>query len=187
MVIRNLRIERGWSQEQLAEISGVSTRTIQRIERGGKASLESLKCLAAVFETSIPDLQKDTAMTDDKQTLTDEDRAALKYAYNLKTYNEKHKKPATDYDPEIPKQEREVRKQVKRMKKFYDSLAIYLAIMLLLLVINLLSSPGYLWVVWPAMGWGIAIVLEALNVFGLKSSFGEEWERRQIENRLRNL
>ncbi|PHQ99547.1 MAG: hypothetical protein COB39_03075 [Marinosulfonomonas sp.] len=59
--------------------------------------------------------------------------------------------------------------------------------MLLLLVINLLSSPGYLWVVWPALGWGIAIVLEALNVFGLKSSFGQEWARRQIEDRLRNL
>ncbi|MCF6315810.1 MAG: helix-turn-helix transcriptional regulator [Marinosulfonomonas sp.] len=117
MVIRNLRIERGWSQEQLAEISGVSTRTIQRIERGGKASLESLKCLAAVFETPISDLQKDINMTNPDNSLTEEDRAALKYAHNLKTYDEKHKKPATDYNPEITEQEREVRKQVKRMKK----------------------------------------------------------------------
>jgi len=95
MVIRNLRIERGWSQEQLAEISGVSTRTIQRIERGGKASLESLKCLAAVFETPISDLQKDINMTNPDNGLTYEDRAALKYAHYLKSYDEKHKKPAT--------------------------------------------------------------------------------------------
>ena len=85
MVIRDLRLERGWSQEQLAEISGVSTRTIQRIERGGKASLESLKCLAAVFETPIPELQKEIVMPNSENALTDEDRAALKYAHYLKS------------------------------------------------------------------------------------------------------
>lgn len=47
-------------------------------------------------------------MTDEKQSLTDEDRAALKYAHNLKSYDEKHKKPPTDYNPEISEQEREV-------------------------------------------------------------------------------
>ncbi len=187
MVIRNLRIERGWSQEELAEISGVSTRTIQRIERGGKASLESLKCLAAVFETSISDLRKDDKMTNPNDVLTDEDRAALKYAHNLKVYDEKHKKRATDCDPVISEQEREVRKHVKRMKEFYGHLAVYLAVILFLLVINLLTSPGYLWVVWVALGWGIAVAIDALSVFGLKSSFAEEWERRQIEKRLRNL
>ena len=34
MIVRKLRLQRGWSQEQLAEMSGLSTRTIQRIERG---------------------------------------------------------------------------------------------------------------------------------------------------------
>jgi transcriptional regulator with XRE-family HTH domain len=48
-MIQKLRLQRGWSQEQLAELSGLSVRTIQRIERGQTASVESLKCLAAVF------------------------------------------------------------------------------------------------------------------------------------------
>ena len=48
-LIHKLRLQRGWSQEQLAELSGLSVRTIQRIERGQSASVESLKCLAAVF------------------------------------------------------------------------------------------------------------------------------------------
>ncbi len=65
MIIRRLRQDRGWSQEDLAQISGVSVRTIQRIENGGRASLETLKCLAAVFETSIPELRKDAPMNDD--------------------------------------------------------------------------------------------------------------------------
>ena len=33
MLIQKLRLQRGWSQEQLAELSGLSVRTIQRIER----------------------------------------------------------------------------------------------------------------------------------------------------------
>jgi transcriptional regulator with XRE-family HTH domain len=42
MLIQKLRLQRGWSQEQLAELSGLSIRTIQRIERGQTASVESL-------------------------------------------------------------------------------------------------------------------------------------------------
>lgn len=53
-----MRLERHWSQEQLAEMSGLSVRTIQRIENGENAGLESLKSLAAVFETNIEDSNK---------------------------------------------------------------------------------------------------------------------------------
>jgi XRE family transcriptional regulator, regulator of sulfur utilization len=34
MIVRKLRLKRGWSQSQLAEMAGVTTRTIQRIEQG---------------------------------------------------------------------------------------------------------------------------------------------------------
>lgn len=53
-----MRLERHWSQDQLAEMSGLSIRTIQRIENGGNAGLESLKSLAAVFDTDIVDSDK---------------------------------------------------------------------------------------------------------------------------------
>ena len=56
--IKRMRLERHWSQEQLAEMSGVNIRTIQRIENGENAGLESLKSLAAVFETNIEDSNK---------------------------------------------------------------------------------------------------------------------------------
>lgn len=45
MLVKRLRTQRSWSQEQLAEYSGLSVRTIQRVESGNKASLETLKCL----------------------------------------------------------------------------------------------------------------------------------------------
>jgi HTH-type transcriptional regulator, competence development regulator len=49
-----LRLERAWSQEQLAELSGLSTRTVQRIENNGeRPGLETLSALAAVFGVSV--------------------------------------------------------------------------------------------------------------------------------------
>jgi transcriptional regulator with XRE-family HTH domain len=55
-ILKNQRDSRAWSQTQLAEVSGLSLRTIQRIEKTGVASQESTKSLAAVYECSITDL-----------------------------------------------------------------------------------------------------------------------------------
>ncbi|RVU72116.1 helix-turn-helix domain-containing protein [Pantoea dispersa] len=62
---RSLRLARAWSQEQLAELSGLSVRTVQRIENGDQPSLETLSALAAVFEVSISDLSGPDAPGDD--------------------------------------------------------------------------------------------------------------------------
>ena len=48
-LVQKLRLQRGWSQEQLAELCALSVRTIQRIERGQTASLKTLNALASVF------------------------------------------------------------------------------------------------------------------------------------------
>lgn len=54
--IRQLRLEKGWSQEQLATIAGLSTRTVQRIENGEQASLETLTAIAAALGLQVSDL-----------------------------------------------------------------------------------------------------------------------------------
>ncbi|MEX3009269.1 helix-turn-helix domain-containing protein [Hoeflea sp. TYP-13] len=76
MLVRKMRIDRGWSQETLAELTGLSVRTIQRIERGGKASLESLSALAAVFEVEIAALATEADMYN-QQDATHEEREAV--------------------------------------------------------------------------------------------------------------
>ena len=58
MGLKSLRLEKGWSQEQLATISGLSERTIQRAERGDMPSLETLRALAASFELSHAELRQ---------------------------------------------------------------------------------------------------------------------------------
>jgi transcriptional regulator with XRE-family HTH domain len=62
MVIKGLRQERNWSQEQLADFSGLGLRTIQRIESGSKMSFESLQDLAAVFGMQVDELAQELAM-----------------------------------------------------------------------------------------------------------------------------
>lgn len=53
---RSARLKQAWSQEQLAETCGVSVRTIQRIEQGGTASLETIRALAAGMNISASTL-----------------------------------------------------------------------------------------------------------------------------------
>jgi transcriptional regulator with XRE-family HTH domain len=55
--IRTERERRAWSQEHLAEVSGLSLRTIQRVETSGSASFETTRALAAVFELDASDLR----------------------------------------------------------------------------------------------------------------------------------
>jgi transcriptional regulator with XRE-family HTH domain len=57
--VKRLRIERAWSQEQLAQISGVNVRTIQRLENGAKVSMETLKAIAAGFGIDVRELTEE--------------------------------------------------------------------------------------------------------------------------------
>lgn len=60
-LIKKLRIERNWSQEELSAESGLSLRTIQRIESGGNPSMESLKILSETFGLTVDQmLEKET-------------------------------------------------------------------------------------------------------------------------------
>ncbi|HGE8275693.1 TPA: helix-turn-helix domain-containing protein [Serratia marcescens] len=61
--IRPLRLEKGWSQEQLATIAGLSTRTVQRIENGEQASLETLTATAAALGVQVRDLNAQPQQT----------------------------------------------------------------------------------------------------------------------------
>ena len=48
--IKQARLERGWTQQQLAEIADLSLRTVQRVENQASASNETLSALCAVLE-----------------------------------------------------------------------------------------------------------------------------------------
>lgn len=48
--VREARIARGWTQQQLAEIANLSLRTVQRVENQSVASQETVSALSAVLE-----------------------------------------------------------------------------------------------------------------------------------------
>lgn len=150
MHLRRLRLEKGWSQEQLADMAGISTRTLQRIERGANASPETLKCLAAVLEADFKNLQQETPMPD--ADFHKRELAALEY--------------------------------VRDIKGFYTHLITYLIATTILALFNLIFTPGYFWVGWTYLGWGIGVLIHGLNVFELFSFFGPDWERRQVKKHL---
>ena len=152
MLVRKLRLDRGWSQETLAEISGLSVRTVQRIERGGNASLDSLGALAAAFEVDIAGLSRETSM-----------------------YKQK----------EVSEQEREALEYVRDIKGFYSHLVVYLVSVTAMVVSSFFFESSHPWYIWPILGWGIGVAAHGFSVFEIFSLFGADWERRQVEKRLR--
>jgi transcriptional regulator with XRE-family HTH domain len=157
MLIQKLRLQHGWSQEQLAELSGVSVRTIQRLEGGQTGSLESLKALAAVFDIDFarlkePDMELPPDLATPKDGLPPEEALALAHVRNIKC--------------------------------FYRRLAWFVLIIAALVAINVFLTPGYPWVAWVALGWGVIVALHWVKAFGLNPFLGADWERRQVEKML---
>jgi transcriptional regulator with XRE-family HTH domain len=86
MIIRKLRLKRGWSQEQVAEMSGLSVRTVQRAERGQSSSMETLKALAAIFEIDVTSLTEDADMTKGTEEISTEENKALQQVKDIKGF-----------------------------------------------------------------------------------------------------
>lgn len=84
MTIKEKRLERGWTQAQLAEFSGLSERTIQRLEKGNPATAETLKCLAAVFEIEIAELGATEIL--DETKLSEEEQLELKHIRAIRRF-----------------------------------------------------------------------------------------------------
>lgn len=86
MLIQKLRLQRGWSQEQLAELSGLSVRTIQRLERGQTASVESLKALASVFEIDFSSLKEPDMDAPQTANIRNDEALALAHVRKIKAF-----------------------------------------------------------------------------------------------------
>lgn len=81
MIVKKLREKHNWSQEQLAALSGLSLRTIQRVEAGNRASLETLKSLASVFEVEISKLTEEIIVIDKASEAWKAEPLLVKFMY----------------------------------------------------------------------------------------------------------
>lgn len=64
MTLRELRLSRALSQEELADMAGLNVRTIQRIESGSTPSIESLKCIADSLDVEFTSINQGSLHTD---------------------------------------------------------------------------------------------------------------------------
>lgn len=84
--MQKLRLKHGWSQEQLAALSGLSVRTIQRLEQGTSASAESLKAVAAVFDVDFNSLKEETMEQNTRLAVSGDEELAFRKVRAIKGF-----------------------------------------------------------------------------------------------------
>ena len=156
MIVRKLRLQRGWTQEQLAEMAGLSVRSIQRMERGQNCSIESLKCLAAVFEVDLSALQIGGDAMDNENKLSKEEKEALEYVKGIKEF-------------------------YSHLYSFLFFTIIFCCVFGLSFGFN---NPAVRWMYFGFAGWGIGVAFHGLNAYEVINFFGPKWEKKMIEKRL---
>ncbi|MEM7002734.1 MAG: 2TM domain-containing protein [Pseudomonadota bacterium] len=72
---------------------------------------------------------------------------------------------------------KQAKKRIEDLKGFYAHLTAYIASNVLILVINLMLVPDFLFFIFPLLGWGIGVAVHAMTVFGT----GRDWEARKME------
>ncbi len=60
---------------------------------------------------------------------------------------------------------KKAKKRVEAKLGFSIHLLVYVAVNALLIIINMSTSPEYLWFIWPLAGWGIGLFFHGLGVF----------------------
>mgnify|MGYP001819214685 CR=1 FL=1 len=57
------------------------------------------------------------------------------------------------------------RRRAKAKYNFFVHAAVYAAVMVLLVLVNVLTLPGPIWFIWPLIGWGFAVALHGAQVY----------------------
>lgn len=157
--MKSLRLEKYWSQEQLAQLSGLNVRTIQRLEKGESVGIETLKSLAAVFEVSTEEL--------------------IDIIENEKRDKVKDQEDSLNSEIEINK----AKEKVKSIRQFYASTAFLVGTFLLFMLPNYNDGENLSPLIAVLVSFIVLIVGHAIVVF---QPFGEEWEKKKVSQIVKN-
>jgi XRE family transcriptional regulator, regulator of sulfur utilization len=154
--VRKLRLQRGWTQDQLAEFTGISVRSVQRIERGAEASLESLKALAAVFEVDLSTLQDGAIPMQTQESVAADEKEAIGYVKGIREFY-MHLFMFAVFAIVFP--------AAFGARFGFDDNRVQMMILAL-------------------AGWGIGVLIHGLAAYEVIRFLGPKWERHLIERRL---
>ncbi len=73
-----------------------------------------------------------------------------------------------------------IHKKVEDIKGFYGNLAAYVLVITGLAILNLVTYAKYLWFIYPAVGWGIGVLIHWMAVFNKIPFLGRAWEEKKI-------
>ena len=77
------------------------------------------------------------------------------------------------------------KERVNEIKGFYGNLLAYLIVIPILAFFNY-KTTTFPWVIFPATGWGIGVLIHGLSAFGYFPFLGKDWERRKIKEYMAN-
>ncbi|WP_372935271.1 histidine kinase [Seonamhaeicola sp.] len=77
------------------------------------------------------------------------------------------------------------RNHVEELKGFYYSLISYIFVIPFLAFINYRTYWEFQWFWFPMFGWGLGLGIQAFRVFVNNGAFGRNWEKRKIEEFMR--
>lgn len=152
MLVKTLRQKNNWSQEQLAHLSGLNIRTIQRAEKGDSVGIETMKALASVFHVDVNELKNDIQN------------------------GAKHDEKAANN--ELKKREELAKAEVQSKKEFYILALFLLGIFVFFLLPNYNGGENLNALIVTGICFIMIIVVHGVMVF---QPFGENWEKKKIK------
>ena len=87
----------------------------------------------------------------------------------------------------------EIREHVRKLKRFYTDLTIYVFVNLTLILVWVISGGGYFWPIFVIIGWGIGLVLQAFNLgfiplaVDILPFLNKNWEELQVSKIMKDL
>jgi transcriptional regulator with XRE-family HTH domain len=156
IIVRKLRLQRGWTQEDVARFAGLSVRSVQRVERGQQGSLETMKALAAVFETDVATLGLGGQEMSDTTVMPADEKEALEYVARIKGFY---------------------------MHLFMYAVFAVMFLGMYGLMWSF-AHPFVRLLLYAFAGWAVGIVIHGLFVHEVFDFLSPKWERRMVERRL---
>ena len=93
-----------------------------------------------------------------------------------------YRTPMSPTVPEDRDRYERARRRVREIRAFYLHSAVFVAVIILLHVINFVASPKVYWAFWPLLGWGIGLLAHGLATYRWMPFVGKEWEKRKIRD-----
>jgi len=156
IIIRKLRLQRGWTQDQLAQFAGISVRSVQRVERGAEASLETSKALAAVFEVDLSTLHDGASPMETKASIADDEKEAIEYV-----------------------------KGIREFYTHLFMYAVFAIVFVGAFAGKFgFDNPKVQMLILAIVGWGIGVLIHGLAAYEVIRFLSPKWERQLVERRI---